>query len=130
MNIYTKLYSIALTVFLIIDAVWLAVVAKNFYAKHIGFLMTEKPNWWAAGVFYLINILGLVILVIFPGIEAKSLSKTLIFGALYGLVTYATYDLTNLATIKGWPVIVTIVDLIWGVTISTIVAGITFKLAN
>lgn len=126
---FIKLYFIALPVFLAIDAVWLTLIAKNFYAKHIGYLMAKTPNLLAALVFYLIFISGLVFFVITPALDKKMLMYALFAGAFFGLVSYATYDLTNLATIKDWPVLVTIVDLIWGIFVSATVSVATYFLA-
>lgn len=123
---FIKLYLIALPVFLLIDIVWLAVVAKNFYSKYLGYIMSPTPNWTAAIIFYLLFIAGLILFVISPALEKQSWTYALIYGLLFGLMTYATYDLTNLATIKGWPLIVTIVDLVWGMAISASVSIITF----
>jgi len=97
---FLKLYFIALPVFFAIDMVWLGLVAKNFYAKYLGFLMTPNVNWVAALVFYLLFIVGLVLFVISPALEKQSWTHALFMGALFGLISYATYDLTNLATIK------------------------------
>lgn len=121
-----KQYFVTLISFLIIDGIWLTVVAKNFYAKHLGFLMAKNPNLLAAFIFYLIYILALVVLVISPALEKKSLSLAIINGALFGLCCYATYDLTNLATIANWPLIVTIADIIWGTLLSATIATISF----
>ena len=117
---YVKMYIIAFIIFLVIDAIWLGLVAPKFYRSQIGHLMREKPNLIAALIFYLIFIVGVVYFVVAPGIEAQSITKILISGALFGFMTYATYDLTNLATLKDWPIQVTIVDLIWGTSLSTI----------
>src|SRR5512137_1907855 len=106
-----KLYVIALPVFIAIDMVWLGVVAKNFYRAQIGALMKADVNWTAAIIFYLIFIAGLVLFVIAPAVEKGSWTHALLFGALFGLVCYATYDLTNLAVAKDWPALVTLVDL-------------------
>lgn len=127
---FVKLYFIALPVFFAIDMVWLGLVAKNFYAKHIGFLMKTDVNWLAAIIFYLLFIVGLVIFVISPALQANSWEKAVLYGALFGLITYATYDLTNLATIKGWPMIVTIVDLIWGTTLAGLVSVISYFISK
>ena len=121
-----KQYLVALGTFLLIDGVWLTVVAKNFYAKYLGFLMTKTPNLAAAGIFYLIYILGMVVLVLGPALQKGSLMSAVLTGALFGLCGYATYDLTNLATIKDWPLLVTMVDLIWGTVLSGAVAGISY----
>lgn len=123
-----KLYFIALTVFLAIDGVWLTLIAKNFYAKHLGYLMSKTPNLAAAGIFYLIYIMAMLVFVLVPAIEKKSLMQAITMGAFFGFAAYATYDLTNLATIKDWPLIITIVDLIWGATLSALVAGISFSI--
>ncbi len=127
---FIKLYFIALPVFLVIDMIWLALIAKNFYAKQIGFLMKPNINWGAAIIFYLIFIVGLVLFVITLAIQKNSWSHAILFGALFGLVAYATYDLTNLATIKDWPVIVTVVDLIWGMVVAGLVSVISFFIAS
>ena len=126
---FLKLYLIALPVFFIIDMIWLALVAKEFYAKQIGFLMKPDINWAAAIIFYLLFIVGLVQFVITPALEKHSWTHALLFGALFGLITYATYDLTNLATLKDWPILVTIVDLIWGAVLAAAVSTITYFIA-
>jgi uncharacterized membrane protein len=125
-----KLYFITLPVFFAIDMVWLGLVASKFYKSQLGFLMSDTVNWPAAIIFYLLFILGLVVFVISPSLAKDSLTSTLIYGALFGLVSYATYDLTNLATIKNWPLLVTIVDLIWGVSLSAVVSVISFLIAK
>ena len=93
-----------------------------FYRKHLGFLLADQPNWWAAVAFYLILVAGIVIFSISPALQAGSLPKALVLGGLFGLVTYATYDLTNQATVKDWPGIVTFIDLCWGVALSASVS--------
>ena len=123
---FTKLFFIALAVFFAIDIVWLSLIAKNFYRRHIGFLMRPDVNWIAAVIFYLLFIAGLVTFVISPAVEKHSWTNALLFGALFGLITYSTYDLTNLATIKNWPVLVTIVDLAWGMLLSASVSLLTY----
>jgi uncharacterized membrane protein len=123
---FIKLYFIALPIFLILDGLWLGLIAKNFYAKQIGFLFKTDINWTAALIFYLMFIAALILFVINPAIEKGSLTHALLYGALFGLITYATYDLTNLATLKGWPIMVTIVDLVWGSFVTAAVSSITF----
>ncbi|MDX2414641.1 MAG: DUF2177 family protein [Bacteroidales bacterium] len=123
---YIKLFLVAFFVFLVIDMIWLALIAKKFYRKHLGFLMSPKVNWTAAIIFYVIFIIGIVVFVVTPALDKDSLSHALIYGALFGFVTYATYDLTNLATLKNWPIVITIVDLIWGTVLATSVSVITF----
>ncbi|MBU1142800.1 MAG: DUF2177 family protein [Firmicutes bacterium] len=114
MLLFLKLYVVAFVIFFAIDLFWLGVVAKNIYQKYIGDLLKPDVNWVAAIVFYLLFIGGLVIFVLMPAVDAGSLLKALLLGALFGFITYATYDLTNLATLKGWPIQITIIDLIWG----------------
>lgn len=124
--LFIKQYLISLVIFLGIDGIWLTVIAKNFYAKHLGYLMAKNPNLVAAGIFYLINIIGILVFAVHPALQKNSLVNAVILGGLYGLCTYATYDLTNLATIKDWPLIVTIIDLLWGTFLSATVAGLTY----
>ncbi len=114
-------YLIVLVVFFAVDLVWLGVIAKDLYAKYLGYLMAKSINWPAAFIFYLIFILGLVVFVIQPALADGSLLKGLGMAALFGLVTYATYDLTNLATVRDWPITITLIDLAWGTTLSTLV---------
>jgi uncharacterized membrane protein len=114
MLIFLKLYLVAFIIFFAIDLLWLGVVAKNIYQKYIGELLKPDVNWVAAIVFYLLFIAGLVVFVLMPAVDAGSLLKALLLGAFFGFITYATYDLTNLATLKGWPIQITIIDLLWG----------------
>jgi uncharacterized membrane protein len=127
---FIKLFLIALPVFFVIDMAWLGLVAKKFYDQHLGFLMKPDITWYAAIIFYLLFIIGLVTFVISPAVEKHSWLYALLLGALFGLITYSTYDLTNLATIKDWPIIVTVVDLIWGMVLSASVSLITYLIAN
>jgi len=127
---YVKMYVIAFVIFLVIDAVWLGLVAPKFYKNQIGHLMAESPNLIAALVFYLVFIVGVVYFVVNPAIEAQSLSKAIVAGLLFGFITYATYDLTNLATLKDWPLTVTIVDLAWGSFLSTVIGTLTYLIYN
>jgi uncharacterized membrane protein len=127
---FLKLYLIALPVFLAIDLFWLGIIAKNFYARQIGSFLKPDVNWPAAMIFYLLFIIGLVLFVIIPAKGQNSWFQALSYGALFGLITYATYDLTNLATMKNWPLAVTIVDLIWGATLAALVSVITYFIAQ
>lgn len=108
------LYLITLVVFFLIDMVWLGVVARGFYRKHLGPMLSPKVNWLAAVLFYLLFIVGLLVFAIRPALLHGRPVEALFLGALLGLISYATYDLTNLATLKDWPLVVTIVDLVWG----------------
>lgn len=126
---FIRLYFIALPVFFIIDMIWLGLVAKNFYRSQIGLLMKSNINWTAAIIFYLLFVAGLVFFVLTPAIERKSMSYAIMTAAFYGLLTYATYDLTNLATLKDWPLLITIIDLIWGMALSVSVSLISYLIA-
>jgi len=128
--LFLKIFSISLPVFFIIDMIWLGLVAKNFYRQQIGSLLKPDVNWTAAIIFYLIFIVGLVVFVIAPALEKSSWTHALIFGALFGFVCYATYDLTNLAIAKDWPLLVTIVDLVWGAVLAASVSSITYFIAH
>ncbi|MDM8001218.1 MAG: DUF2177 family protein [Dehalococcoidia bacterium] len=123
---YIKLYFITFAAFLAIDAVWLALVARTFYRKYLDWLMAANPNWIAALAFYLLFVVGVLVFVVVPGVEDGSLKTTLLKAALFGLIAYGTYDLTNLATIKNWPLTVTAVDMIWGTALSVAVSYVGF----
>jgi uncharacterized membrane protein len=123
---FLTLYGIAFLVFLAIDAIWLGLVAPKFYKAQIGHLMAEKPNFIAALVFYLIFIAGLVYFVLIPAVDQESFGKVVVSGMLFGFMTYATYDLTNLATLKNWPLLVTGIDLLWGTALSLSVSVVTY----
>jgi uncharacterized membrane protein len=116
------LYLITLAVFFVIDMVWLGVVAKGFYRKHLGAMLSPKVNWAAALLFYLLFIVGLLVFVVRPALTQGEPFKALLLGAFFGLISYATYDLSNLATLKDWPVIVTVADLAWGTTLGGLVS--------
>ncbi len=124
---FGKTYLLALALFFAFDMAWLGFVAKDFYRRQIGFLLKENISWPAAFVFYSLFVFGLVHFVIAPGIEKRSLLGVLLNGALFGLVTYAAYDLTNLAITKDWPLTVTVVDLAWGAFLGAAVSALTFR---
>jgi len=109
---------------LVLDGLWLGLVARGFYRRHLGFLMTDQVNWAAALAFYVLYAIGLTVFVVLPGVDSGSVVAAVWRGALFGLVAYATYDLTNQATVRSWPTIVTAVDLGWGTLLSAAVGGI------
>jgi uncharacterized membrane protein len=121
---YVKLYVCAFVGFLAIDMIWLTLVARGFYKKQLGFLLSDQPNWWAAISFYLLFVVGLLVFAVIPALEEGSLRKALLLGGFFGLVAYATYDLTNMATVKDWPWMVTLVDMTWGLVLAASVSGI------
>lgn len=108
---YAIAYLATAFVFLAIDYVWLAYIAKDFYARSIGHLMREVPDFGAAAGFYLIYVAGVVFFAVLP---AESWKGAALRGALLGLLAYGTYDMTNLATLKGWPWKMAAVDMAWG----------------
>jgi uncharacterized membrane protein len=123
---FFKLYAVALVTFFVIDLLWLGVVARGFYQKQMGHLMKPNVNWPAAFVFYLVFVTGIVLFVVWPAIERQSLGRAVLLGALFGLVTYAAYDLTNLATLAGFPLRVAVVDLIWGMVLCSSISTVTY----
>ena len=125
-----KTYFIALIVFFLIDLFGLVAVARKLYQQELGYIMSEKPNWIVAALFYLIFIAGLVFFVINPAMEKNSWVFALLVGMLFGFITYSTYDLTNLATLKDWPIKITIIDLIWGSSLGGFVSTVTFFIAK
>lgn len=130
MTMFIKLYLIALPVFIALDAVWLGLIARGIYSKYLGHLLKTNVDYLAAALFYLMFIAGIVIFVLIPNIEKDSWVRVLALGAFFGLVTYATYDLTNLATIKDWPVVVSVIDLVWGASVASFVSVITYFIAR
>jgi len=127
---YLKLYFLTLVTFFTVDFVWLTKIAPDFYKKHIGHLLAEKPNLVAAGLFYVLFMVGLIVFSIVPALNKDSWITAALYGALFGFITYATYDLTNLATLKQWPVIVTVADLIWGTVLNAVVATIVYLISK
>lgn len=123
---YVIIYMITLAVFFLIDIVWLALIANKLYKDQIGFIMKDKPNWVVAIIFYMIFVLGLVFFVIDPALLSESMLEALLRGMFFGFITYATYDLTNLATLDKWPLKITIIDLIWGTTLGGLVSIISY----
>ena len=126
MTYYLKLYFTTLAAFFVIDLVWLGLVAGTLYRQSLGSLMAPSPNWFVAILFYLLYVAGVLVFAVIPGLKQNSLKATLLRGSFFGLVAYATYDLTNLATLQGWPVLITIVDMAWGTVLSLFVSYISF----
>ncbi len=126
---FLKLAVIAFFVFLVIDFIWLIFISRKLYDRELKAIKKEKINWTAAGIFYVIYIIGIVFFVIAPAVEKASISYAIFGGALFGLVAYSTYDLTNLATMKGFPLKITIIDLIWGTFVTAAVSVITYSIA-
>lgn len=122
------LYLVAAAVFLALDLVWLTLVAPGLYDHFLGDLLADSPNVAAAVVFYAIFVAGLVYFVIAPAVEQQSVRTALVRGAAFGLVTYATWDLTSLAVIEGFPVGIVPIDMAWGTFLAASVSALTFLL--
>lgn len=122
---YVTAYGIAVVIFLIIDAIWLGIVARGFYASRMGDLMLDYPRWGVAAIFYLAYVAGLVYFAISVGIAQDSVWVAALNGALFGFFCYLTYDATNLAVLKGYDPTVAIVDVLWGTVLSGTVAAST-----
>lgn len=120
------LYLLTLPVFFGIDMLWIGVLAKNFYRNNLGHLLRPDINWTAALIFYLLYIVGILIFATLPALEKKSLHQAVLLGALFGFFAYATYDLSNLATLKDWPVKIVFVDILWGTVLTASVAAASF----
>jgi uncharacterized membrane protein len=132
MNIpfYLKLYALTVPVFFIIDLIWLGIVAKGFYQKNLKYILSPNVNWTAAIIFYLMYIAGILIFAVLPGVAKDSVRHAALWGALFGFFTYATYDLTNLALLKDWPLNIVVVDIFWGIVLCTVVATLSFYIAK
>lgn len=123
------IYLATVPVFFIIDMIWLGFIGRGVYQKYLGYLLGDI-NWAAAIVFYLLYIVGILVFAVFPGIDAGSFWKTVALGAFFGFVAYATYDLTNLATVRDWPLTISIIDMIWGTVLTASVAAISYYIAT
>lgn len=122
MSIWLKSYALTAVSFLVLDFLWLGLVAKGFYFGRLGRVVPLEINKPAALAFYLVFVAGILYFAVQPAVTAGSVRQALVKGALFGLFTYATYDLTNLSTIKGWPISVTIVDILWGTVLCAVTA--------
>ena len=118
MSKYVATYAATFVVMVALDMVWLGVVAKSFYQEGIGHLMAERPIIWVAVAFYVMYAVGLAFFAVLPHESVLGYGKTLLYGALFGFFAYATYDLTNLATLKNWPVGLALLDMAWGTVVS------------
>jgi uncharacterized membrane protein len=120
------LYLLTLPVFFGIDMLWIGIMAKDFYRNNLGHLLRPDINWAAALIFYLLYIVGILIFATLPALEKQSLRQAVVLGALFGFFAYTTYDLSNLATLKDWPVNVVFVDIVWGMFVTASVAAASF----
>jgi uncharacterized membrane protein len=127
---FAALYGICAVVFFALDFVWLSVATGRIYRPYLGDLLSEQPKLGVAAAFYLAFVVGVVLLAVVPGVREGALVGALWRGALFGLLAYATYDLTNLSTIRGWAWQVSVIDMAWGTALNTVVAGAGFYAAR
>jgi uncharacterized membrane protein len=124
------LYLTSAAVFFAIDLLWLGAVAKDFYDRNLAGLLRERVNWAAAVLFYLVYIAGIQVFALVPAVTSGGAAQAFLRGALFGFFCYATFDLTNLALIRDWPVRVVLVDIVWGTVLTGAVSGLSFLLAR
>jgi uncharacterized membrane protein len=123
-RMFVVAFAVTAVVFLTLDAIWLGVIARNLYQREIGALLLPKPDFGAAAVFYVIYIAGLVYFCVAPGVTGEGAMRGLVNGAVLGIVAYATYDLTNLATLKGWSTTLVFMDVAWGAVASAVASAV------
>ena len=128
-SLILSIYGISVLVFFLVDMIWLGLIASNFYRSQLGSLLTSSFNWPVAIAFYLLFLIGLSVFVIVPAIDHRSIMYAVLYGALFGFFTYATYDLTNWATLRDWPALLSIVDMCWGAMLSATVSAMTTFIA-
>ena len=126
MTFYLTAYAIATITLFILDFIWLGFVAKGFYADQLGHLMADNVKYGIAAAFYMTYTIGIVVFAVKPAIEANTILMAFGYGALFGFLAYGTYDFTNMATLKDWPVKMSIVDIIWGTTLTATVSAVTY----
>jgi uncharacterized membrane protein len=127
---YVAMYGLTALVFFGIDLVWLLTMTSRFYARYVGDLFLESPNFPVAGAFYLVYVVGVMILAALPAYRAGDVRMAILYGAILGLLAYGTYDLTNMATLRGWAWQVAVVDMIWGTVLTATVATASYYIAR
>lgn len=127
---YLELYGLTAIVFFAFDFVWLTLATGRIYRPYVGDLLLDKPNLPVAAAFYLLYVVGVLLLASLPGYEKDLLSVAVIRGAVLGLLAYGTYDLTNLSTLKGWAWQVSAIDMVWGTVLTGTVAAVGFYIAK
>lgn len=127
---YVTAYMATAATFLVVDLVWLGLIARSFYREQLGALMLEQINVPAAILFYALYVVGIVIFAVSPALQAHSWRTAILFGALFGFFAYATYDLTNLATLRGWPIALVVVDIAWGTFLTAVSATAGFLITQ
>ena len=127
--LFLKLYATTLAAFLVLDGLWIGLLMAGFYKRQLGYLFADTVNLYAVAAFYLLYAAGLVFIVIEPNLSS-SLPRVFLLGLVVGLMAYGAYDLTNQATIKQWPIVVTVVDLVWGACVTGVVSVIAVATAR
>ena len=123
-TLFVQTYVVSLVTFLALDFAWLGWIARGFYRRQLGHLLSPEVRWAPAIIFYALFVAAVVVFAVAPAIERGSLGRAMMLGAFFGIVTYATYDLTNLATMRGFPTLVAAVDMTWGCILTSIVAAV------
>ena len=124
------LYLISLPILALLDLAWIAGIAHEYYTSQLGTLLSNNPVWPAIIAFYILYAAGLVFFAVLPAVAVRSLARAILSGAFFGLVAYGTYDLTNLATTAGWPLVMSFVDMAWGALAGGLTSGIVFYIAS
>ncbi|MGE0442769.1 MAG: DUF2177 family protein [Gemmatimonadales bacterium] len=127
---FLRMYGIALVTCFAVDLLWLGVIARNFYQRHLGSLMRPDVNWGAAALFYLVYVAALVVFVAAPAVERQSVGRAVVFGAFFGFAAYSAFDLTGLALLRDFPLKVAVADLAWGATLSATVSAVVVATAR
>ncbi len=123
-------YLATLAAFCVLDFIWLGFVARGFYQAQVGALLLAQPKWGVAVMFYALYVVGIVVFAVQPALDSGSWLRALLLGGLFGFFCYATYDLTNLATLKGWTVPIAVVDILWGVVLTAASASAGYALTR
>jgi uncharacterized membrane protein len=130
MKLYLKLFCLAFPILIALDASWIGVIASSFYKANLGELLTQTPNYFAALLFYIFYVIGIIYFALAPALREQSFMRSIYPAAMLGFTSYMLYDLTNLAVLVSWPPIVAVVDIAWGVIITTLTSGLTYIVAT
>lgn len=122
---YAQAYGVALVIFLILDGLWLGVVARGFYTSRMGDLLASPPRWGVAAIFYALYVVGLVYFAVNAGLETGRWQAAALNGALFGFFAYLTYNATALSVIRGFDTTLATVDTLWGTAMGAVTAGVT-----
>jgi uncharacterized membrane protein len=123
-------YAAAALTLCLLDGLWLGVVARGLYRSQLGHLMLDSPRWGAAAAFYAFYLVGVVLFGVWPGLRAGSWLQAALWGGLFGFFAYMTYDMTNLATLKGWPSGLAAIDVAWGTVLTALAASAGYAAAS